>query len=436
MKQRETMRTLPLSPQKLPRKNISLLFPLVFGIAMVLYTNQPWSPQIYQIPLQVILIWGLFIFVVFNDKHSILSLLNTYSTTQKVCLVVIAGSILYADTIDSVGYLKIVQFTTGLMISLLTIIIFQNGRFLLIFILLLSTAAATSGMVAIMQHFGMADFSWERTMYFINSMKRPCGLEAFPVSFAFSVLGIQVFLFGIILSYSKIKDTVFLPIYLLFFMFMIISIGLLVTESRSGNFGFYFALITIIYSFSKHKIRIIPIPLYIIPLWLLIFVVGYHGIPSDFIISVTSDSRFYLTWNLFLPIIIDYPLGVSSQYPPQSMSLALLINKGYYPHNLFLTTSLHFGILGGISLIIFYSSIFIESIKKLKICKNGEFSKTLIIILLATNIAIVIHSFFHNANIVLGEMRNWVWIGALIGVGNSPYGLQVCDPTNRLKISW
>jgi len=425
-----------VSRSRPPKKDVSLLFPLVFGAAMAFYSIQPWAPQINHIPLQVILIWGLFFFIVFNDKYSIFSLLNTYSTTQKVCLILIAGSILYTDTLDNAGYLRIIQFTTGLIISLLAIVIFQNRRFLLIFILFISTAAAASGVVAIMQKIGMASFSWERTMYFANTTKTPCGLEVFPVSFAFSVLGIQVLLLGVILSYSKLKDIIIFPKYLLYFLLIIIGIGLLVTESRSGNLGFLLAIIMTIYGFIKYKIRSIPIPVYILPIGLLIFILGYYGLPSDFINSITNDSRSSLTWHLFFPIILDHPFGVSSQYPPQAMSLALFRNNGYYPHNLFLTTSLHFGILGGVSLVLFYFSIIRENIIKLNNSSHSTPIKVFIIILIATNIAIITHSLFHNANIILGEMRNWVWIGALISMGNSRYNLQKQPRTNKLKISW
>jgi hypothetical protein len=133
------------------------------------------------------------------------------------------------------------------------------------------------------------------------------------------------------------------------------------------------------------------------------------------------------TWSYFLPSIVAYPFGIpaslfnfkdgkiSWEKGRSTLKKAFTKTKGYDPHNFILTAALHYGVITAVSLLLFYCLMFKQFF--LAIIKNkNDLYASYLIILSAINIAYICHCWFHNASIVLGEMRVWVWVGLNMGL--------------------
>jgi O-antigen ligase len=103
-----------------------------------------------------------------------------------------------------------------------------------------------------------------------------------------------------------------------------------------------------------------------------------------------------------LPAPSSFPDGVASKSP----------------HNLFLTASGYYGIIGGVALFLIYMSTFKNALQAARDIKNSALMgyRRWLFILVSANIGVIGHGLFHNASILLGEMRAWIWIGSLWGV--------------------
>jgi hypothetical protein len=86
------------------------------------------------------------------------------------------------------------------------------------------------------------------------------------------------------------------------------------------------------------------------------------------------------------------------------------------PHNLLLTTGVSFGPFAALALGVLYWVALRDGKIALKISYHqGDLLNAFwVLLFLVANVAIITHSWFHNASIAMGEMRNWLWFGLLI----------------------
>lgn len=133
------------------------------------------------------------------------------------------------------------------------------------------------------------------------------------------------------------------------------------------------------------------------------------------------------TWSIFLPTILEYPLGIPLAMRQAAMEDKLARNSqylayqkvmaqtgGYDPHNILLTTALFYGIPAAIALFSIYVSPFLKLPKIFR--SSNTVAKKWFIAFFSANLAVFIHSWFHNASILFGEMRNWIWLGGMLGL--------------------
>jgi len=143
--------------------------------------------------------------------------------------------------------------------------------------------------------------------------------------------------------------------------------------------------------------------------------------------KIFQDPRvLFTTWQAYLPVIWRNPFGI----PNAVTYLEALDNPTTYefvdalsnargkivaPHNLFLTTGVSFGPLAALALgVLYWTALRNGRSSLVTLYRMGHIGNALwVLCLLAANIAIITHSWFHNASIGMGEMRNWLWLGLL-----------------------
>ncbi len=148
--------------------------------------------------------------------------------------------------------------------------------------------------------------------------------------------------------------------------------------------------------------------------------------------EILEDTRFLVTWRAYLPIIWNNPLGLPGgadliQAMDQSGTIehALALERSggriIAPHNLLLTTGVSYGPVAAVALFFLYFSAFRDARRAFVAFQHQGCSRESlwVVLLIAVNVAIFTHSWFHNASIAMGEMRNWLWVGLLF-LANNP----------------
>ena len=406
---------------------------LLFALAAAFYVVQPWAPKIAGVPSQVILVWlclGLLITTRFKVFKSIG--LN-FSALQWVCIAIMLTAVLYRTLMDGDGYLRLQQVLTGIVLSIVaaTVAADYKRRKWLLYAMLLS--ASVSGFIALLQFIGKAGWTWNRTLYFGFSQKVPSGLETYPVAYSYSVLGILVVCGSIglyqILNGKRnqinfISPAVGLPAVILILM------GLFVSGSRSGILGVISGGLVVWAFFKFTRIRYIPLVyllpvVFIIPLMYSLTDWAVFDFFKEKISKVESDARVEGAWRLFMPVIFEYPLGIPAEiyeqrdsYAGDALNQVYRGNAGYDPHNIFLTVAIFYGFFGAFGLLSFYVVTIFQGYLGLKRYGKNAVREDVILLVLAIGaiIALFVHSWFHNASILLGEMRGWIWFGFAQGL--------------------
>lgn len=426
---------------------IPLPITIVFGFSMMLFMAQPWSVGIAGIPIQAIMIGFLFAWFFFFRTDDVFLSLNKISPFQWGTLGLIAAAIFNRSVLDGWYLLRFGQLIIGLMIALLGIYFFQDRRSKRIIIWMLVTMAVVSSIFAIFQYFFRLPLFWENTHRY-NVYKTfyygSTGLEYSEVAFNYSLLGIAALLFGgILIHYRHRINLLSISLSLKILSGCIIGAALVLSNSRSGLIATMGAIVSMLLfrwielwnpqtkKVERHRKKWV--------LWLIIglFCAGtiIYTVTVHRSIRLLEDPRVNLvSWQVYIPLIREYPFGIPGDLPLIE-ALRQLGNDRYYlilkkttaegvilPHNLFLTTGVYYGILAAVGLLGFYGSLFYKGMLSLRdhFRSHQNIRAYWVLILLGANIAVFIHSWFHNASIAMGEMRNWLWIGFLIQASNAP----------------
>ena len=408
----------------------------MLGVIMSLFTIQPWSPHPFDIPLQVLLTSILFGWTLICRFRLVRNAITIYSAFQWVLILIFALSMTYRTLADETSFLRIYQLVTGILLSFLASIAINEKRAIRIIVLMVGTTAAISSVFAILQIFGIAAWTWEGTVYAHLIHRMPSGLENSPVKFSYSVLGICVALFACALYQWRNREEFPIPYKSIgFILSVIIFVGMVAAISRSGVLSVIFAILFAAVGFLYLRKKFLSFPMFFSAVVLILFIVLFSNSVmfnkfSAKIEKTQGDMRLTKTWLVFVPVIIDYPLGVPvatylstdrgfyyGSSPNIMFQRVLAQTQGLAPHNILLTTAVFFGIPAALALIAFYIVLFAQGIKFVRIFhREGKATEAAFtLILLAVSVGILPHTFFHNANIILGEMRGWFWIGAFLG---------------------
>ena len=126
-----------------------------------------------------------------------------------------------------------------------------------------------------------------------------------------------------------------------------------------------------------------------------------------------------------MPVILEYPLGIPAEiydkrdsYAGEALNQVYRGNAGYDPHNIFLTIALFYGFFAVFGLFAFYIVTIVQAYLGLKRYGKNAVREDVILLVLAIGAisALLVHSWFHNASILLGEMRGWIWFGLAQGL--------------------
>ncbi len=358
-----------------------------------------------------------------------------FSILQWYCIIIILISILYRTIVDNSDYLRLLQVLTGIIISIITAVIASDYKYRKWLLYTILISASASGITALLQFMGKANWTWERTFYYGFSQKMPSGLETYPVAYSYSVLGVLI-ICGSLGLYQLMNTkpnqmrigspAIMLP------ATGLILLGLFVSGSRSGMLGVITGALAVWSLFKFTHIKFIPLS-YLLPLILIIPMMywltdwGIFEFFKDKMSNVESDERIEGSWQLFMPIIFDYPLGVPAEiynardYYGGSISKAYSAFGGYDPHNVFLTSAIFYGVFASLALFIFYIVTLGQTYLGIKRFSRKAYKEDSILLILTMGaiIALITHSWFHNASIILGEMRGWIWFGFSQGLLNN-----------------
>lgn len=413
---------------------LPLFWQIAFSCMVIFYSIQPWSFWISGVPVQVWLCLVLTTYLVLLRNNIYRLSIAVLSGAQKIVLLLALLFMIIGASIGVIQWLRVQQYVTGILLLILTVANIKSyrGEFFLYFSI--ASVVLVSGAVALMQYFGMAGWSWNRTVYAFSGQKIPSGLESFPVALAYSMIAIAVVGGSTFLvKANSIAQKGMLNTWIAGAVFFFSSAALIVAESRSGIAGVGIGLSTVIimiYFTRSSRIRQAQAVAVIIGLVVVSGVFGYQAI-EGFIEKAgraEGDMRLGKTWNLFIPIIIDNPLGISELVFDEALERVGLYNPevekyrsvlyqtgGHAPHNIILTTALFLGIPLMLLMVLFYGSVITKSFKAIKL-KPKDHPQIVLKLIIVTGaiFGLFFHSWFHNANIFYGEMRGWIWIGAIV----------------------
>ncbi len=420
------------------RVDMPIVWLLGLGLAVGLFTVQPWSLTVYQVPVQVLIVWLLLGWLGLLKLSSISNLWNPYSTVQWFVIGLFLGVLVWQNIEEERSWLRFQQFSTGIALSLITaqaVISLRGRRVLMLSLTIVGTA---SSIVAICQSVGMADWSWQGTLYDGQSLRRPSGLESFPVAYSYSVVGIGILLIGVACHDLKnCERLALIPPRMAMSCGAIIIAGNVVALSRSGVLALMSSLLLLAIGMRYMDRRFFPVS----------YVTGFVLVLCGLMIfdkgtflekiqkkseRTDQDVRMGTTFSLFGPVILQYPLGIPAtvleldrhQRTPSNSAMrnttkelkqAFMMSEGYEPHNLFLTVGLYYGAPGIAALGIFYWVLIGQALGVLRRARSRDQQNLSVwaMVLLVANAGLLIHASFHNASIFIGEMRGWIWIGAL-----------------------
>lgn len=251
------------------------------------------------------------------------------------------------------------------------------------------------------------------------------GFDWFPVAFAYSIGPATAFL--LVAGAFRSRD-VWLPSrWWCLLGGLVGSAALIASGSRSGVLGV--GVGAVFGAGIRVKLAGLSKPTY----WALsLACVAVAGSLASFI-SGKSDAREDVRWGgtymTYIPVILVNPLGLpngaanATQIAEAHAALGLNIDEYLFtesskiaPHNAFMSAGVRYGWIGPVALLLLY---FWPARQMLALARNRRLPdgvQTYSAALLGALIATAVHMSFHNASIVLGEMRSWVYIGLSVGL--------------------
>ena len=390
-----------------------------FIASAVLYQWQPWAPEIVGMPLQVPLLWISVVVLWRTDG------IRLFPLERGVYALLVFPFILYFWILYDVNtgqeWLRIIQLATGL---LLCSVAFQwvlvNSNYLWKLISALLFAGVCHAVYAFGQYIGV--LGWGRTVYSGSAGGAvPTGLENSPVTLSYSlvpIIGISLTRYFNASGRSKVLWVI---------ISIVLVLAILSSQSRSGFAAvvlMYIILQFLFFDISTNENLKRMFYKFTVFLFVLVAIAPLAvDLPAGRWEGVSEDSRLGGTMLAFGPILLESPLGVGEQVlelgdylsdsNDQRLTHAFITNSGYAPHNAWLTTTLFYGFPTGLVLVLLYWRVVSKNLLRVssreRVClsQRGELAVAVGI----ANLGLIVHSWFHNSGLFLGEMRAWIWIG-------------------------
>jgi len=257
----------------------------------------------------------------------------------------------------------------------------------------------------------------------------PAGLEASPVPFSYSLVTPAAM--ALLFAFSKQK------LYgnpgRLFSLIagVVCGIGLLASASRSGilGVGMGVGISWLLLLRPRWRRKSVFIVAAIVAIVIGVFV-GERIASYVMKAGMIRDVRLYRTYATYVPIIVAHPLGLAEGLEPRErfqgaleraeQRLGIRVEEeiarpalSIAPHNMFLTVGWTTGWIGLGSLVAIYFYCLTRSFRSARSTGLPPPIRLLQVALFAGIVALLIHGTFHNASILLGEMRNWFYFGLL-----------------------
>ena len=423
-------------------RNIPSFVVIIFCFSLILFIAQSISIDVVGIPVQILLILSLLCWFIVFRLELLIGSLKLYSPIQliSVCLIAIP---IFIHSLITRDYSVFGQLVIGFVIACLSIQIFNNKPNRNILLYSVSIMVILSSIMAILQFLDLSPYLWAHTKYANIGYYTygSTGFENSPVSFIYSSLGIvTIILASLVFSWRNRIKLLPYSYYSLHIISIITILGYFSSNSRAGIMSLLISVfigLFLVEIFNKFKPPTLKVIMndykvnkyWIMVLWWLfiiigvcifIYVIGIHNV------SAFDDPRaLFKNWSDFIPIIYRRPFGLitdanlvninNDYYFPYYGNIMSEINI-FKPHNLFLTTGIYYGIPAALGLLFLYLSIFINGLKAIKraFYRGNIVDGYWIISLFIANLAIFVYSWFHNASIAMGEMRNWLWLGLII----------------------
>lgn len=269
----------------------------------------------------------------------------------------------------------------------------------------------------------------------------PSGLESWYVPFAYSV--VTPLSAAILISVCARDFSSFASPRLAYATGAIGTIGVVITSSRSALLAIILAIpVTSVVLFKINKRLCIKY----MALCLILMVAGISVYPFMVKDETVHETRFYDNYIFYLPIIASHPLGLGDVeiYDEEhadvardklwtasaraeslfgfEMGEALKVRVlDHAPHNIFMTVGLEYGLIGIVALAGIYIFVFKQGIRAIN-SPNSPLplrSRELVSVFLASVSALLIHSMFHNNNILQNEPRNWVFLAMICRISRT-----------------
>jgi hypothetical protein len=347
-----------------------------------------------------------------------------------MAIVALVGFAILRGILDDWNMLRVAQILTGVVLALLAVIFFRGTWGRRILFISIALAAVASSTVAILQWLNLSPELWQKSVYSYagDFTYGATGLEATPVPYAYSVVGIgTVLVAGWMLAGNRLPRWLPFRPAVAFFFSAIIFVGLFASRSRSGLLGLVIGTCILVLGARRLKLRtVIPLPI----------VVALGSIALGYIVTIRKvavfeDLRLFSTWIIYIPTMFEFPLGrpffvalddlLYQTYADASavpeIAQVFMAGQIIAPHNLFLTTGMAYGPLAALSLLFLYASMLWSALRSFRwfVKKKDVVSAVWVSVFIAANIAVMTHSWFHNASLAVGEMRSWLWVGLLLG---------------------
>jgi len=325
--------------------------------------------------------------------------------------------------LDLEAFRKLMQVATGIALYLVTFQVCQIELYRRRLLLTLIVVASASALLAVSEFALGFRVMWSG--YVGLSRGVPVGLEYSPVPLAYAIVVPATAATVAILS--KAQSRYLRPRWLIWLMAIVGILGLAASASRSGTIGVVVGAgfgALLLGRNRNHTLVLLAGAVAAIVLVVLVLTSGF--LQAFWKGGVQQDARLGATIISYLPIILTNPFGVSPEADlfvelqraeeilGVSVPMRLAIEGlDIAPHHFLLTASLYYGWTALFSIVAIYAHSFWLAFRAIRVTAAGGDEGILVVGLLSGMTALLIHSSFHNASILQGEMRNWFTLALL-----------------------
>lgn len=319
--------------------------------------------------------------------------------------------------------LRTAQILTGIVIYVISVRLVPHELWMRRLLRVVFLVVCASALVAIFELFAGINVPW--SVYAWRGRNIAVGLEYHPVALAYAMVPPSALAAFFAVSRDRPYGD---PGRQLSRLTAVLgTVALVGTASRSGLAGLVGGLVAGMLVYGRDVFS--RLVLYGVPVLGALVFVGPIIIERVSKGDITADPRIYATWVTYLPMVLMHPFGV-----PHDVALGDLAARAHRffgldpdpflvanalsiaPHNAFLSVGVQYGWVGAVVVLVMYVHALRQASALSRLRSIPDGSRVLAAGILSATIALLVHMSFHNASIVMGEMRNWLYLGLLIGL--------------------